>query len=150
MNDKQPPVNDLHPPDYGRGGACIAGALQGNGWLVMGEPLQCVRHRRAGPLAKEFHLPGKIEGKIVAVSESGNLVSDISEERLSRTPRDGQLTVRCDEHETIGIFASGHDQPSMTLIAVVGSSGNLELEIVGESAKIMLGIAVGEPVVVKW
>ena len=50
----------------------------------------------------------------------------------------------------LGIFASGHDQPSMTLIAVVGSSGNLELEIVGESAKIMLGIAVGEPVVVKW
>ena len=38
----------------------------------------------------------------------------------------------------------------MTLLAVVGSNGQLELEIVGDSAKLMLGVRVGEKVVVKW
>jgi S-adenosylmethionine hydrolase len=38
----------------------------------------------------------------------------------------------------------------MTLLALVGGSGKLELEIVGDSAKIMLGVRVGEKVVVKW
>ena len=32
----------------------------------------------------------------------------------------------------------------------IGESGKLELAIVGDSAKIMLGVRVGETVVVKW
>ena len=35
-------------------------------------------------------------------------------------------------------------------MAVLGSSGCLEITIVGESAKAMLGVRVGEKVVVKW
>ena len=46
------------------------------------------------------------------------------------------------------IFRAYADQPEMTLIALVGSSGNLELAIVGDSAAIMLGVKVGTPVVV--
>ena len=41
-----------------------------------------------------------------------------------------------------GIFRAYADQPAMTLVALVGSSGYLELAIVEESAAAMLGIAV--------
>lgn len=95
-------------------------------------------------------MPGKIEGVVASISDSGNLVTDITAAQLRDAPRDESVTVRCDEHETIGIYGLEHKEPEMTLLALVGKSGNLELEIVGDSAKIMLGVRVGEKVVVKW
>ena len=92
----------------------------------------------------------KIEGTIITVASSGNLVTDISADRLKDVPRDESVTVRCDEHETVGIFRADHSEPESTLLAVIGASGNLELEVVGDSAHIMLGVAVGEKVVVQW
>ncbi len=95
-------------------------------------------------------MPGKIEGAVASISDSGNLVTDITAAQLRDVPRNDSVSVRCDEHETVGIFALDHKEPAMTLLALVGQSGNLELEIVGDSAKIMLGVRVGEQVVVKW
>jgi len=94
-------------------------------------------------------VPGQIEGKIVAYGESGNLVSDIAHNRLAAVPREG-TTVSCDEHETIGIFPADHPEEPFTLMAILGPSGCLELTIVGESAKAMLGVRIGETIVVKW
>lgn len=95
-------------------------------------------------------MPGMVEGKVVSVSEQGNLVTDIQPDQLADAPRDEQLVVTCDEHETLGLFELGHDQPESTFIALVGESGCLELEIVGLSASIMLGVRVGEAVTVRW
>ncbi|MCA9120302.1 MAG: adenosylmethionine-8-amino-7-oxononanoate aminotransferase [Planctomycetaceae bacterium] len=95
-------------------------------------------------------MAGRIEGTVVSISESGNLVTDIAADQLAGVPRGDQVSVRCDEHETLGIFDIGHEQPPFTLIAVLGPSGCLELEIVTDSAKIMLGVAVGEKVEVRW
>lgn len=95
-------------------------------------------------------MPGKVEGSVVSVSETGNLVTDIGSDQLREAPRDEQVTVRCDDHETNGIFSPNHGQPEATLLAIIGSSGCLELEVVGDSAKIMLGIRVGERVQVTW
>ena len=95
-------------------------------------------------------MSGKIEGTIASVSEAGNLVTDISSEQLGGVPRGESVVVRCDDHETNGIFEADHSQPAATLIAVLGASGQLELEIVGDSAKIMLGVAIGEKVEVAW
>ena len=95
-------------------------------------------------------MAGKIEGTVSAVSESGNLITDIPSEKLDGVPTGDSVVVRCDDHETTGIFRAEHNQPEATLIAVVGSSGHLELEIVGDSARIMLGVAVGERVEVEW
>lgn len=92
----------------------------------------------------------RIEGKIASVADDGNLVTDIPVQRLAAAPRDESVTVRCDEHVTQGIFQAGHGQPPMTLIAMLGESGCLELAIVGDSAKMMLGIRIGEPVTVEW
>ncbi|MCE9525437.1 MAG: SAM-dependent chlorinase/fluorinase [Planctomycetales bacterium] len=95
-------------------------------------------------------MPRKIEGKVVSISENGNLVTDISCDALAETPRDGTVSIRCDEHETVGLFTTGHSEPEMSFLAMLGEGGFLELTIVGDSAKMMLGIRVGERVSVQW
>jgi S-adenosylmethionine hydrolase len=93
---------------------------------------------------------GKITGVVESIDSFGNLVSNITEDALAQVPRDERVAIACDEHETRGIFQTYSDQPAMTLIALVGSSGKLELAIVDESAAAMLGVKVGTPVVVTW
>jgi S-adenosylmethionine hydrolase len=92
----------------------------------------------------------KIQGSVQSIDSFGNLITDIPADALAGVPRGEETAIVCDEHETRGIFNTYADQPPMTLVAVVGSSGKLELAIVGESAADMLGIAVGTPVTVKW
>ncbi len=106
------------------------------GWCVIGAEVPVVA--------------GKIEGKIVTVGDDGNLITDILSEQLSDVPTDERVIVTCDEHETMGIYFPDHGQPEMTLIAILAESGSLQLSIVGDSAKIMLGIGIGEKVLVKW
>jgi S-adenosylmethionine hydrolase len=101
------------------------------------------------PSAEPPNLAGQIAGTIIAISESGNLVSDIAAERLRDVPREA-ATIACDEHETIGIYPADHLEEPMTLMAIVGPAGALELTIVGDSAAMMLGVRVGEKIVVKW
>ena len=98
----------------------------------------------------ESLVPGKIEGKVVSYSEAGNLVTDIAVDRLRAVPRDPSVTVTCDEHQTVGLYTPDHKEPEMTLLALLADSGFLELVIVGVSAKIMLGVRVGQPVSVQW
>ena len=95
-------------------------------------------------------MSGKIEGTIVAFGPTGNLVTDIPNDRLAGVPSDGSVTVVCDEHETIGIYLADHPEEPSTLMAILGASGFLELTIVGDSAKAMLGVPLREKVVVKW
>jgi S-adenosylmethionine hydrolase len=92
----------------------------------------------------------KVEGKVVAYSDVGNLVSDIPIDRFKELPASNSVTVTCDEHQTIGIYPADHPEEPFTLMAILGQSGFLELTIVGESAKAMLGVQLGEKVVVKW
>jgi hypothetical protein len=100
------------------------------------------------PEAKK--LAQRIEGEVVSIDSFGNLVTNITSEMLRDTPTDESVRVRCDDHETLGIFKTYAEQPEMTLVAVVGSSGELELAIVGDSAKLMLGVSVGTKVTVEW
>jgi S-adenosylmethionine hydrolase len=95
-------------------------------------------------------VPGKIEGKVTSYSEAGNLVTDIAVDRLRSVPRDQSVSVTCDEHQTVGLFTPEHQEPEMTLLALLAPSGFLELVIVGDSAKIMLGVRVGQAVTVQW
>jgi S-adenosyl-L-methionine hydrolase (adenosine-forming) len=92
----------------------------------------------------------KIQGSVQSIDSFGNLVTSIPADALASVPRGEETAVVCDEHETRGIFNAYEDQPPMTLIAVVGNSGQLELAIVGDSAAIMLGVTVGTPVSVSW
>lgn len=95
-------------------------------------------------------LPRTIRGSVESIDSFGNLITDITEPMLADVPRDESVRISCDEHETLGIFRTYSDQPPSTLVALVGSSGRLELAIVGENAAAMLGIGTGTPVVVSW
>ena len=95
-------------------------------------------------------MAGKIQGSVVAVTAAGSLVTDITAEQLRDVPRDERTQVRCDEHFTQGIFPPTHGEPEMTFLAVLGDSRPLQLDIVGESASLMLGIRVGQQVTVEW
>lgn len=99
---------------------------------------------------EERRVAQRITGEVVEVDSFGNLITNITDDQLAGCPRDTSVVVRCDEHETVGIYQTYSDQPAMTLVALVGSSGALELAIVDDSAKIMLGVGVGGPVVVEW
>lgn len=112
--------------------------------------LQALAWTGAATLA-DNHIEGsRIEGQVESIDSFGNLITNISREMLADAPRDDTVTVVCDEHVTHGIYNAYADQPSMTLIALVGSGDQLELAIVDDSAAAMLGVKVGAPVVVTW
>ncbi len=92
----------------------------------------------------------KIEGAIQSIDSFGNLITNIPADALTNVPRGEDVVILCDEHETRGIFNTYGDQPASTLIALIGSSGYLELAIVGDSAALMLGIRAGVPVTITW
>ncbi|TWU27331.1 SAM hydrolase/SAM-dependent halogenase family protein [Bythopirellula polymerisocia] len=95
-------------------------------------------------------MANRIQGEVVAVDSFGNLVTNITREMLADVPTDETVAIRCDDHETRSIFQTYGDQPPMTLIALIGSNDQLEIAIVDDSAKIMLGVGVGAPVEVSW
>jgi S-adenosylmethionine hydrolase len=95
-------------------------------------------------------VPNRIEGQVVEVDSFGNLITNISREMLHGVPTNDVVVVRCEEHETHGIYSTYSDQPSMTFMAHVGSTGRLELAIVDENASAMLGVRIGAPVSVTW
>lgn len=95
-------------------------------------------------------MSGRIDGTIVSVDGAGNLVSDIPAARMRGVPTDERTTVTCDEHHTVGLFSTGHNQPPMTLIAIIGGSGCLELSLVDDNAHLMLGVGTGEKIFVRW
>ncbi len=95
-------------------------------------------------------MANRIQGQVSRISETGSLITDISVDQLKEAPRDESLTVKFGDHETFGLFPSEHGQPDATMVATMGSSGCVEIEIVGIPLAEMLGIRVGEKVIVKW
>jgi S-adenosylmethionine hydrolase len=92
----------------------------------------------------------KIEGEVVAVDSFGNLITNITRTMLAAAPFDLSVNVVCDDHETHGIFHTYADQPPRTLIALIGSTDQLELAVVNESAQAMLGVGEGAKVFISW
>jgi S-adenosylmethionine hydrolase len=102
------------------------------------------------PWPEVQQVPNRIDGEVIEVDSFGNLITNITREMLNGVPRSDAVLVSCEEHETQGIFATYSDQPPMTFMAHVGSTGRLELAIVDENASAMLGVRVGAPVRVSW
>jgi S-adenosylmethionine hydrolase len=102
------------------------------------------------PWPEAQQVANRIEGEVVEVDSFGNLVTNITKEMLQGVPTNEAVVISCEDHETQGIFATYSDQPTMTLMAHVGSTGRLELAVVDENASAMLGVRVGAPVCVCW
>lgn len=96
-------------------------------------------------------MAGKLQGSVVRVTEDGDLITDISLDKLTGVPRDTSVHIKVDEeHETYGIFEANHGQPSMTLIAICDNGDPLRLHLVGDSASMMLGVRAGASVEIDW
>lgn len=91
-----------------------------------------------------------LNGKVVQIDDSGNLVTDIPGTSLSSAPRDASLRVVVEEHETYGLYPTDHSQPAMTLVATVDEQGPLKIILVGDNASMMLGVRPGAAVEVHW
>ncbi|MFK7765769.1 MAG: SAM hydroxide adenosyltransferase [Mariniblastus sp.] len=95
-------------------------------------------------------MANRIEGRVDKIGETGCLVTDISVDQVADIPHDDTVTIKFGGHETIGIYPADHDQPAATLVASLGKSGFVEIEIVGISLSEMLGIKPKEAVAVCW
>lgn len=95
-------------------------------------------------------MKNQIEGRVAKIGETGNLITSISNDQLTAVPRDDSVTIKFGGHETIGIYQAEHDQPAATMVACLGNSGFLEIEIVGISLSEMLGIKPDVSIEVVW
>ena len=94
--------------------------------------------------------PMRIEGQVLEIDSFGNLVTNITSEMLGNRPTDHRVCVICNIYETWGIYRTYADQPQGIFISLIGSSGRLELAVVGDNAARRLGIQVNTPVIVSW
>ena len=136
----------LYPPELVGGASPLVERRRRPGGLARG-----TRHL-AVPLGAppERAVTGGGIALAVTVDSFGNLITNITKAMLEGVPRNDSVTICCEEHETQGIFATYSDQPTMTFMAHVGSTGRLELAVVDENASAMLGVRVGAPVRVCW
>lgn len=93
----------------------------------------------------------QLEGQVQSCDESGNLITDISNEAVAGLLGDESVSVKFGGHETFGIFSADHGEPDGTLVASLGDKqACLQIEIVGLSLSEMLGIKAGVSVSVSW
>ncbi|MBN1854808.1 MAG: SAM-dependent chlorinase/fluorinase [Pirellulales bacterium] len=94
--------------------------------------------------------PHSVDGEVIAVDRFGNLITNITQAVLSGAPRDGSITIHCEGQTIHGLSTTYSDQPPRTLIALFGSSGQLELAVVEENAAAMLNAKPGSGVSIAW
>lgn len=92
----------------------------------------------------------RIKGVVTSITPEGNLVTDITADRLGSAPRNESVKIRCEEHLTIGIYPPDHKEPPMTYLALLPEGAPMELTLVGENASLFLSIPLGAAVVVEW
>lgn len=95
-------------------------------------------------------MSNQIEGLVASIGDNGDLITNISVEQVVNVPKDDSVRIKFDGHETMGIYPTDHEQPEATMVASLGSSGFLKIEIVGTNLSAMLGIKSGTPVVIDW
>lgn len=99
---------------------------------------------------KVHQTPTRLEGMVQEIDSFGNLITNIAGEMLANRPTDERVCIVCDIYETWGIYRTYADQLGGTLVALVGSTGRLELAVVEDNAAERLGVQVGTPVIVSW
>ncbi|MGO9108645.1 MAG: S-adenosyl-l-methionine hydroxide adenosyltransferase family protein [Thermoguttaceae bacterium] len=115
--------------------------------------------RRLGPAAgrlDQLDLPlpevveEKIRGEIISIDSFGNLITNIPYDLLAGKRNDNRVCIVCGIYETFGIYHTYGEQAPGMLVALIGSSGRLELAIVGDNAAARLGVSTGTQVIVAW
>lgn len=86
---------------------------------------------------------GALEGDIVSVDHFGNLVTNIPADRI---PSTGSVEIRVGKHSLRGVSRSYGAGPKGKLLALLGSSGTLEISVTQGSASRKTGAKVGDKV----
>ena len=86
----------------------------------------------------------------MSVDAFGNLVTNILYDHVAGKPSDARACVACGVYETSGIYENYSGLDPGVLVALIGSSGRLELAVVGENAAERTGLSIGTPVIVAW
>lgn len=116
--------------------------------LSRGVPFELLGERitslHAFPIPRPFTRPDQaVEGAILHIDRFGNLITNLTAEHLPK----GQLRIEvagATVSEFVRFYAEGHD-----LLALIGSSGYLEIAAKNASARDRLGARLGDPVVVR-
>ncbi len=104
----------------------------------------------AGASADTATMENYLDGTVASISQSGSLVTDIGNDQVADVPHDESVSIKFGGHETLGIYPTEHGQPDATLVASLGASGFVEIEIVGVSISDMLGLKPGIAVKIAW
>jgi S-adenosylmethionine hydrolase len=93
--------------------------------------------------------PQAIAGSVLLIDTFGNLITDITAEMLSGRAESRFVRVTCGGRSVEGLSRTYGDRPEGTLVALIGSSGRLELAVVDGSAAGLLKARVGDTVTVE-
>jgi S-adenosylmethionine hydrolase len=91
-----------------------------------------------------------IVGEVVWIDGFGNLISNVTEGMLTAIQDRTRATVGIEGHTLRGIDRTYGDRPANTPLALVGSSGYLEVSAAGGSAAATLRCESGARVTVRW
>ena len=123
--------------------------------LARGVPLAKLGPLVADPvrLARPAPRPvdGELEGHVMFVDRFGNALTDLAAGAIAGAfpgVTEDRLVVLVCGRRLLGIAHSYGDAPIGTLVAVIGSSGRLEIAQVGGHAAERFGLGEGDPVVV--
>ena len=94
--------------------------------------------------------PGRILGEVWASDSFGSLLTNIPAAMVSEIPDLLRATVNCHGCKIAGISRTYGERQPGHLIALIGSSGRLEIAVVNGNAAITTGAIVGAPVEVTW
>lgn len=107
---------------------------------------ELVRLEACTPIVGE----NEIEGEIVFIDTFGNLITNIDQQVLSMIPAEATPQIACAESQGIELVETYGTHPADTPVALIGSSGYLEVAIVNGDASQALDGRVGNTVTVKW
>jgi S-adenosylmethionine hydrolase len=92
-----------------------------------------------------------LRGVVIAIDESGDLITDIHEDQWSPLPAGVSTRVVIDgEHETFGIHPPDCSLEPMTLAAIGEPGKPLRICLLGDSAAEMLFVRRGASITIHW
>jgi S-adenosylmethionine hydrolase len=106
--------------------------------------------RVAPPPPRDDH--GVLRGRVMFIDRFGNALTDLREDTVRAAfpdVPDPGLEVRVGGRTMVGLVRTYGDAPRGTLVALMGSSGRLEISVVEGDVAWRYGIGAGDPVSVR-
>jgi S-adenosyl-L-methionine hydrolase (adenosine-forming) len=92
----------------------------------------------------------RISGEVIWIDGFGNLITDITAALLAAMPDRSRATIEIAGHAIHGLDRTYGDRLAGTLMALVGSSGDLEVSVANGSAAVRLQAGAGAQITIHW